>query len=231
MTRVRCKKREPAYDTPAAWWPPGPEGVHHPLAGNFQPESVRSRSEPAKAAGRARHFSFKPTPRGKRCDPKSFTISDLCSEVPMGKSIHRTDAEVPSSFKGAAGLLKRESASPSRRMGYGEGRPEDADPKNQRAYRGAAGADVKKGHAVKRTAFHKEASERNFHTGLHTEESDPLGVYSFKVSAVSRKARSVPKRKSNVGALIYGGNLQAVDFKGDEETFRGSAGSRRTLAT
>lgn len=179
---------------------------------------------------------FEPPPRGKQSNLKTYTVSDMQTQVDIGgKRMIRQDwPESPPNFQAAAGksckeLSEQRNWSPSMprgpRTGYAWGKLQDADPSVQRAFRGAAGADPPSLQPpVKRLVFdHKEACNRNFHCGLHQQDKDPGGQYDFRISGVGRKARSVPKRRSQVKEIIRGEQAKPA-FSGDEEAFHASAG-------
>lgn len=94
------------------------------------------------------------------------------------------------------------------------------------AYEGAAGMQSKK------LQDHQKASKRmvgdkNFHIG-HTENTSDkkTGVYDFHPSSQGQRARSAPKRRTQVGELLNGQSLPAEQAPVGqfEAAYKGAAG-------
>lgn len=98
----------------------------------------------------------------------------------------------------------------SKKTGYAQGRPENAEGHVRQAFEGAAGVHVRQAQqstyrqSKKIVEPEKRPANKNLHIGFSSDTEAAGGVYDFHPSKQGEKARSAPKRRTQVGDIIYG---------------------------
>lgn len=162
------------------------------------------------------------------------------SSVPFGEHVKRQSTVTrPGPFHKAAGKGTKELSSSALKTGYAWGDVVKAQSHVKNAFEGAAGAGTvhvdlhlmygKKAfqgaagvgttHQDEHQHKAKKVSSANYHRGLSRSMTSPHGVYDYHPSAQGHKARSVPKRKSQIEGVIKGTCQKAT--KEHAEAFRG----------
>jgi len=143
----------------------------------------------------------------------------------------KPDKKDPGCFGHAAGGGRRKGdptnyrERPSKKIGYAWG-DVDRQQGTKAAYEGAAGVGSKQLQSVAECSK-RIVADKNFHIGLTNNTTDQaVGVYDFHPSSQGQRARSAPKRRTQVGELINGRNLPCQQAAPDqfEDAYKGAAG-------
>jgi len=227
--RERGRKKCGQSESQARWWPPGPEGISHPLKGGPDPlQSARSRTSQSVPTPRPAGQTIQSARAKKSSSKKTYggIQQNHVSNVPLGAmerpaTAHqaRTGAFENAAGKSSHALSQIRLTSPvdasAVHMIMGE-RQEGAGRVTVQgvkadAFQGAAGTKGERHHPadVPRREKRQNAQhhDNNFHRGITGANDIHGGVYDFKPTSQGEKARSVPRRRSQVRGLISQNNF------------------------